>query len=107
MTLEEYAGTLRCIKDSASPFRDGDYVSHTTGRVGYWAEYKLGSDWLWYSVSDTSGKIVLPSAVLKAIADGDCQRAGAFKGTGFEATVRFGDQSYMLGVGSRRPRFGR
>ncbi len=105
MTVQEYAAILRGIQDSDQPFRDGDYVSDNTGRRGYWAEYKLGNDWIWYSVSDTSGSIVLPSKVVEAIDRGECQRAGPFKGNGFEATIRFDDHSYMLGLGSRRPRF--
>jgi hypothetical protein len=56
----------------------------------------VGKDWLWYSVSDTS-EIIFPSSVVKAIANGQCQRAGPFKGNGFEATVRFDGHSYMLG----------
>ena len=103
MTLEEYAELLGAIEDSDSPLREGDYVSDTTGKLGYWASYRVDKDWLWYSVSDTSA-IVLPSSVVKAIANGDCQRAGSFKGSGFEATVRFDGHSYMLGVGSREPR---
>src|SRR6266436_6254534 len=101
MTLEEYAGILGGIEDSSSPFQEGEYKSHTTGNVGYRASYRVGKDWLWYSVSDTS-EIVLPSAVVKAVANGQCQRAGLFKGNGFEARVRFAGQSYMLGVGSKK-----
>ena len=105
MTLEGYASTLKYIQDSDQPFRDGDYVSDTTGLTGYWAEYKVGNDWIWYSVSDTAGSIVLPSKVLDAIAKGICQRVGDFKGNGFEATVRLDDHWYMLGYGSKRPKF--
>jgi hypothetical protein len=105
MTLSEYAEAIGRIKDEECPYREGNYVSDTTGLTGYWAEYKLAKDWLWYSVSDTSGGLVLPSAVVKAIGNGQCQRSGSFKGNGFEATVRFQDQSYMLGFGSKRARF--
>jgi len=102
MTLEHYIRTLAGIPDVDEPLRDGDYKSKTTGRLGYFAEYKVGDDWLWYSVSDTSGSLVLPSAVLKAIAKGVPQRAGTYKGNGFEATFRFDGHSYMLGFGSKR-----
>jgi hypothetical protein len=104
MTLLKYATILAGIHDSVEPFRDGDYKSQTTGRIGYWASYQIGRDWLWYSVSDSSSKIILPSAVLAAIANGQCQRLGSFKVNGFEATVRFDGHSYMLGFGSKKPR---
>ena len=89
-----------------SPFQEGEYKSHTTGNVGYWASYRVGKDWLWYPVSDTS-EIIFPSSVVKAIVNGQCQRAGPFKGNGFEATVRFDGHSYMLGVGSKKTNFGK
>jgi hypothetical protein len=103
MTLEKYADVLRGIKDSDSPFHEGDYVSHTTGRSGYRACYQVGSAWYWYSVSDTADRIS-PSGVVQAIVSGQCQRAGPFKGNGFEATVRFDGHSYMLNMGSKKPR---
>jgi hypothetical protein len=104
MTLEKYSEMLKSIADSDEPFRDGDYVSDKTVIVGYWAQYKIGEEWLWFSVSDTSGSIVLPSRVAQAIAGGECQRADSFKRNGFEATVNFDGHYYMLGIGSKRPR---
>jgi hypothetical protein len=106
MTLGEYADILRGIKDSDPPFHEGDYVSHTTGRTGYRAYYQVGKEWFWYSVSDTT-ELVLPSAVVKAIVSGQCQRAGPFKGNGFEATVNFDGHSYMVNMGSKKPNFRR
>jgi hypothetical protein len=104
VTLERYIRALAVIPDTKEPVRDGDYPNDR-GIVGYWAKYKVGNDWLWYSVSDTSGSIVLPTTVLNAIAKGVLQRAGSFKGNGFEATFRFDGQSFMLGLGSKVPRF--
>jgi hypothetical protein len=106
MTLEGFADILRGIKDSDPPFHEGDYVSHTTGRAGYRAYYQVGNDWYWYSVSDTTD-LVLPSAVVRAIENGQCQRAGSFKGNGFEVTVRLDGHSYMLNMGSKKPSFRR
>ena len=40
VTLEEYVASFSTIEDADSPVRDGDYTSDTTGKVGYWAEYK-------------------------------------------------------------------
>ena len=104
MTLPEYADALRTLKDEDEPFQEGEYISATTGKVGYRASYKVGGLWYWYSVSDTK-QMVFPSAVVKAIIHGECQRAGSFKGNGFEATIRFDGHSYMLNMGSARPRF--
>jgi hypothetical protein len=104
MTLTEYVDVLRGLKDEDEPFQQGEYVSDTTGKVGYWASYNVDDVWYWYSVSDTT-EIVLPSTVVNAIINGECQRAGPFKGNGFEATIRFDGQSYMLNMGSTKPRF--
>jgi hypothetical protein len=104
MTLEEYAEILREVKDSDAPFHEGDYVSHTTGKIGYRACYQVRDVWFWYSVSDTA-EIIFPSAVVNAIVHGQCQRAGSFKVNGFEATVRFEGRSFMLNMGSEKPNF--
>jgi hypothetical protein len=104
MTLEKYAEVLRGIKDTDIPFHEGDYVSHTTGKIGYRAYYQVGDVWYWYSVSDTT-EIILPSAVANAILHGQCQRVGSFKVNGFEATVRFEGHSFMLNMGSKKPSF--
>jgi hypothetical protein len=103
MTLDEYAEVLRAIEDSDSPFYEGEYYNEF-GVQGYRASYHIGKDWYWYSVSDTTA-IVLPSAVVNAVINGECQRAGPFKGNGFEATIRFDGHSYMLNMGSKQPRF--
>jgi hypothetical protein len=104
MTLAEYVDVLRGIKDLDPPFRERDYVSDTTGKVGYSACYKIGNFWYWYSVSETT-EIVLPSEVVKAILNGECQRAGPFKRNGFEATIRFDGHSFMINMGSTKPTY--
>jgi len=103
MTLAEYADVLRAIKDTDPPFHEGDYKNEF-GVTGYRACYQVGKGWFWYSVSDTTS-IIVPSMVVKAIEGGRCDRAGTFKGNGFEATIRFDDRSYMLNMGSKKPIF--
>jgi len=103
MTPNEFAEVLRGIDDSESPYDEGEYTSHTTGNKGYWVCYHVGQLWYWYSVSNTTD-IIFPSKVVQAIVSGNCERSGPYKGNGFEATVRFDGHSYMLGMGSTKPR---
>jgi hypothetical protein len=103
MTLADYADVLRTINDTDPPFFEGDY-KNDFGVAGYRAYYHVGNNWFWYSVSDTTA-IVLPSKVVEAIEKGRVDRAGIFKENGFEATIRFENQSYMLNMGSKRPQF--
>jgi hypothetical protein len=44
MTWSEYAEAIGRIKDEECPYREGNYVSDTTGLTGYWAEYKLAKE---------------------------------------------------------------
>jgi hypothetical protein len=102
MNVAEYADILR--NPDLKPHEEGWYTSHTTGRQGYRATFSLGRVWYWYSVSDKTAK-VSPLEVSNAITSPRARvdRSGAYKGNGFEATVRFDGHSYMLNAGDSKP----
>jgi hypothetical protein len=102
MNVTEYAEVLR--NPALSPYEDSWYTSHTTGRQGYRAVFRLGKRWYWYSVSNVTAK-VSPLEVADAITSPSAtiDRSGPYKETGFESTVRFDGHSYMLNEGDGKP----
>jgi len=103
MTVEDFAEVMRDPRISVET--ESDYLSKKTRRLGYRAILTVGGRWYWYSVSSTEDR-VSPVEVASAITSNGRQieRCGTYKdGTGFEATVRSGGHSYMLGHGNNRP----
>jgi hypothetical protein len=103
MTIKEFADVLRHPNTRLA--ESGTYISKRTGRQGYWAHLEAHDRWYWYSVSSTL-QDVSPLAVADAVTSPKCRvdRSEPYKnGKGFEATVRLGGHSYMLGHGSNRP----
>jgi hypothetical protein len=78
MTVAEYAEILR--NPALTSCEDGFYTSHTTGRQGYRAIFRLGRKWYWYSVSNMAGK-VSPLEVADAITSPSARidRSGTYK----------------------------
>jgi hypothetical protein len=101
VTVEEYADVLRSIKQP--PYEESTYVSRSTGNPGYRVVYQVGRNWYWYTVSNSTKKFP-PSEVADAISKGTVNRAGPYKGDGFEATIRFDGHSYMINMGAAKPR---
>lgn len=100
MTVAEYAEILR--HPDLKLYEDGWYTSRKKGTQGYRATFSLGKKWYWYSVSDTPEK-VSPLEVAEAILLGRIDRSEPYKSSGFEATVRQGDHSYMLNASDTKP----
>ena len=101
-TPEDFAEILR---DPEISVTEEGFYHNKSGQQGYWVTLCLDSKWYWYSVSNTE-VAVSPDEVVMAIMHGRVRRSGSYKaGAGFEATVRYGENSYMLGHG--RNRYGR
>ncbi len=101
MTIDEFAVVLR---DPRTRVDEESFYPHDKPR-GYRAILECRHLWYWYSVSGTLDR-ASPTEVADAITSPRrrIDREGSYKdGRGFEATVRVGDHSYMLGHGNNRP----
>jgi hypothetical protein len=101
MTVDEFADILR---DPRTRVDEEGFYPHSKPR-GYRAILECRNLWYWYSVSGTLDR-VSPAAVADAITSPQSvmNREGSYKaGRGFEATIRSGGHSYMLGHGNNRP----
>lgn len=101
MTIEKFAAVLRNPKTEVG--EDGFYP-HLKPR-GYWVRLDYGNERYWYSVSGTLDRVP-PTEVADAITSPHriVDRSEPYKdGRRFEATVRSGGHSYMLGHGNNRP----
>jgi hypothetical protein len=108
MTVDAFALGLKSPK--LQFVQDGYYISKTSGQVGYWAIYRNGEFYMWYSISATESSFA-PDEVMVAITAPTrwVQRENPYdnkkENKGFEATVRSGGHAFMLGANSRRRRF--
>jgi len=107
MTVDEFALEL---KSSTLRFVQEGCYTNTSGQVGYWAVYRNRILYLWHSISATESSFA-PDEVIMAITASTrwIQRENPYRNRkgniGFEATVHSGGHAFMLGSGSRRPRF--
>ena len=107
MTVDEYAFKLQSAE---LEFEQEGCYTNAFGQAGYWAIYRIGRHYLWYSVSATESRIGPDEvAVAITVASRWVQRENPYankKGKmGFEATVRSGGRAFMLGSADRRPSF--
>ena len=101
MTVDQFAEILR---DPRTRIDEEGLYPHNKPR-GYRAILECRNLWYWYSVSGTLNRVT-PSDTADAITSPRrlIDREGSYKdGRGFEATVRSGGHSYMLGHGDNRP----
>jgi hypothetical protein len=86
MTVAEYAEILR--DPALTSYEDGSYASHTTGRQGYRAIFRLGKKWYCYSVSNMAGvgiravQDLMGHKTINMTAPVRAPRAGAAVGSG-------------------------
>jgi|ERR1035441_2758354 hypothetical protein len=101
MTVDEFAVVLR---DPKTTVTEEGFYPHLKPR-GYWARLERRNQRYWYSVSGTLDR-ASPTDVADAITSprSRIDRSEPYnRGRGFEATVRLGSHSYMLGHGNKRP----
>jgi len=106
MTVDEFAIALR---GQGLEFISGGAYHNQLGRAGYRATYRHSGRYYWYSVSGTEISFA-PDEVAAALTSPRrrVEREYPYRNSGgqqsFEATVRSGDHSFMLGVGPEPPR---
>ena len=105
MTVDEYA--LRVKSPTLEFLQEGSYPN-AFEQVGYWARYRDGTLYLWYSISSTEAAFA-PDEVAMAVTaptrwiqrqNPYCNRKGNI---GFEATVLSDGHAFMLGAADRAP----
>jgi hypothetical protein len=109
MTVDEFSEVLR---RRTSEFVSEGLYENQFGQVGYRATYRDGSRYLWFSISATETPLALDEVATAIIAPGrQITREYPYwnrnRQQGFEATVRCGGHSFMLGAAPDPPRFHR
>jgi hypothetical protein len=109
MTVDDFSEVLCSRK---LEFVSEGWFENRFGQMGYWATYRDPSRYLWFSISATEIPFALDEvAVAIRAPERRITREYPYwnwnrnQQQGFEATVRSGEHSFMLGAAPGPPRF--